>query len=271
LYLHVYNAAWKNHQAFLSIKTNLQAETYLASDKQARLDVLNALPEAIITAFVGGRPTTFQDYITGSQKFSDLFSQIRGINMPVYEEAGAPSQIYFLTLYGAYEVPFAWWCKCSWLGGWPMGKDPIDSSTCGWHMPNGTLGQSTVFGAFDDRLSSLFDISPATRVMTPTTTKTLLKLLVQLPGIVTQTLLDNALADYRARRNAWMARLADKARRITFTTTAGGPSGTSSSACSSSPGSPTGSIRPPSTWTTRPMRRCATRTRAFRAWTPRCR
>jgi len=114
------------------------------------------------------------------------------------------------------QVPFAWWYKCSWLGGWPMGKDPIDSSTCGWHMPNGTLGQSTVFGAFDDRLSSLFDISPATRVMTPTTTKTLIKLLVQLPGIVTQTLLDNALADYRARRNAWMARLADKARDKVF-------------------------------------------------------
>ena len=177
------------------------SDLYQPDSKSAMLSILQGLPELIIKQYVGGRPNMLQDYIQMSDKFVSLYSLFSVIDQPAYETAGIPMQIYNMTLFGALEVPFAWWYKCVWLNNIPMGSNVIDETKCWWNLP-GNGSKPTNFGPIDSRLAALFKIStqsPQTSQITG-----LLDALVRLPGILTQSILDQAKTDYTTQRNNWI-------------------------------------------------------------------
>ena len=177
------------------------SSTYTPGNVQAVLANLQAIPDIILTKLVGGAPVSLQDYVTKSNVFLGIYATIQKINNPVYAAAGAPSQLYYLTQFGAYEVPFAWWFKCRWLAGIAMDSSP--QQQCSWRIPS-AASQPTSFTPFDSRFASLLnmpsDFNPSFQ-----SSSSLQSLLVALPGIITQSILDNALRDFTARRNKLLA------------------------------------------------------------------
>ena len=191
---------WKTMPGFTEVNT--LTDTYSPDDAivKSRLAMLNKLPGLILQHHIGGSPATLQDYVTNGAKFTALFVEIKKLNVPSYAEAGAPKQLYYLTQYGAYEVPFAWWFKCAWIAGFPMGTSIVDAGTCGWNTEGVAAGRTT-FVPYDDRLSALFNLPASATVPYPSVV--LRALLVKLPGLVMQTALTAVLADYKAERDAW--------------------------------------------------------------------
>ena len=183
---------------FASIRLKLKV-IYVPDQTIATLAALSALPDLILTLYIGGSPATLQDYVTRTGKFITLDAALRAIPKPTYPGAGTPKQLYYLTQFGAYEVPFAWWFKCTWLGGYPMGTDPIDDTQCTWRR-SGNASQATGFGPSDPRLATLFkQQAPVSQTFASTS---LQELLTEIPGIITQRILDQAYVDYVARRKA---------------------------------------------------------------------
>ena len=169
--------------------------------------LLDKIPDLILTHFVGGRPTSLQDYVTKSAIFAGMYGALGSIDKPQYTEsnAGVPRQIYKLTQFGAYEVPFVWWYKCAWIGGFQISSDsPISTSQCAWRG-EGSASQPTAFGVYDNSIVELLGLEKVPVSSSKNTT--LLTLLMRLPGVVTQTIIDTAKTDYIAKRNYWVDRI----------------------------------------------------------------
>jgi len=180
------------------------ADTYVPGGKQTMLSVLQGLPELIINTYIGGRPSTLQDYVAMSAKFVLLYEAFKQIDAPKYDTAGTPMQLYNLTLFGALEVPFAWWYKCAWLKNIPMGSQIVDGVQCSWDSP-GNPAQPTGFGPVDKPLADLFGGLISQK--SDPGSKFLIDKLVKLPGIVTQSILDQAKTDYVSNRSLWIDQL----------------------------------------------------------------
>ncbi len=190
--------------ASLLVRTSLKP-TYQTTEKLAVLGALNELPDLIISKYIRGSANTLEEYVSKSDLFVSLYNLLGTIpNKPVYSKIGSPGQIYYLTQFGAYEVPFAWWYKCTWLSGIPMGTSPVDESICSW-QESVSASQPTGFGDYDARLAKLFSISVPSTDTTQSTT--LLNQLIQLPGIITPRILAQAYTDFMNKRNSWMQRL----------------------------------------------------------------
>lgn len=190
------------------------SEAYPPDNTATVWGMLAALPDLILAHFIGGRPTELNDYVTKSARFAAMYREIGGIDKPVYTEsdAGVPMQIYKLTQFGALEVPYAWWYKCSWLGGFPLSNDnPVSSSQCSWR-DQGTASQPTSFGTYDNRIADLFGLPRQPTV--PFKNITLATLLMRLPGIITQSIIDTARIEYTAKRNDWIDRTVQLISRI---------------------------------------------------------
>jgi len=189
-----------------SVRANLKFK-YNSKDTGLVLQALNLLPDAIIANYIGGSAKTLQDYVSMSNRFVVLYNALGAISSkPIYPGGvGAPNQLYYLTQFGAYEVPFAWWYKCVWLAGNTMGTTPLDESICSW-QPTGNASQPTGFGAYDSRLTTLFNMAKQ-RNTDAAPNSTLIDQLISLPGIITQRIIDQAYADYSSVRNGWMLAL----------------------------------------------------------------
>jgi len=183
------------------------SESYPPDNTVKVWGMLAALPELILTNFIGGPPVELVDYVAKSTKFVNLYNTLKNIDKPTYTEsnAGIPSQIYNLTQFGAFEVPYAWWYKCSWMGGFPLtNENPVSNSKCSWREQGNAL-QPTAFGAYDNRIAELLGLPR--QPTTPVKNTTLAKLLIGLPGIITQSILDTAKSDYTIKRNEWVDRI----------------------------------------------------------------
>lgn len=188
---------------FKMIRTTLGTGSYTPARTQVMLQTLLQLPDLFLSQYIGGPPINLDDYLTKCELFVALYQSLSAIpNRPTYDEAGTPAQIYYLTQYGAYEVSFAWWFKCAWLGGFPMGADPIEESLCKWNQ-TAQSEVSTLFDAPDTRLTNLFNMK-ATPKAPAGPNATLSSLLIQIPGILTRKAVNQALNDYKAARNAWL-------------------------------------------------------------------
>jgi hypothetical protein len=186
--------------------------TYAPSSTKNMLAILQGLPAGIIQYYIGGQPTTLQDYVQKSARFAALYATMAKIEKPTYAEAGTPNQLYYITQYGALEVPFAWWYKCNWLSNIPMGVDVVDDSQCHWNPPGTTAARPVVFGPYDKRYASLFNL--AAPLAETRDTGTLLDALIRLPGVVTQTILDQAKTEFTSQRNAMGQNASPLLRRI---------------------------------------------------------
>ena len=177
--------------------------SYTPDDKTAMLAVLSQLPDLFLDGFIGGQPVDFQDYLSKSAIFEQLYSTLSQINVkPIYSGAGQPNQLYYLTTYGAYEVPFAWWYKCAWLAGpIEMGMQPVDESICPWQY-TGNGSQPTGFGSADPRIAILLGMP--TQPVQSYQNVTLIEALISLPGILTPEMITQAASDYSATRNSVM-------------------------------------------------------------------
>ena len=200
--------AWKTTPGFISAGVNALTDTYTPGDAsvKARLAMLNKLPGLVLSEYVGGRPTTLQEYVTRSEKFVTLFAEIKKLYVPGYSEEGAgpPRQLYYFAQYGAYEVPFAWWYKCGWIAGLTMGTSTIDSESCGWNT-EGNNSQQTTFAPYDNRVGGLYGMDSSTSMaFSPIGLRALL---IKLPGVITQAALDAALVSYREERDRWYDRM----------------------------------------------------------------
>ena len=201
---YVLNTKSLKDMASLSVRNNLKP-TYQTNEKVAMLNALSELPDLILSKHIRGPAATLQEYVSKSDLFVSLYNSLSAIpNKPMYSKVGIPSQIYYLTQFGAYEVPFAWWYKCTWLSGIPMGAAPVDESVCSW-QDSGNASQPTGFGNYDARLAKLFSINVPS-ADTPQNT-TLIQQLIRLPGIITPRILTQAYSDYLNQRNSWMQRL----------------------------------------------------------------
>ena len=192
---------WKRRPAFAGLAA-MTSEQYTKSDVTARLAMLRSLPDIVLSDYIGGAPVTLQEYVTRSALFVTLFEAMQRLNVPVYGDGvGAPRQLYYLTLYGAYETPFAWWYKCAWLAGFPMGATTVSEEQCSWRSDASGAQPTTWFPPYDGRLAGLLGLPRTASTLLQSTT--LLDLLVKLPGIVPQSFLDAALADFTTQRDAW--------------------------------------------------------------------
>lgn len=162
--------------------------TYTQDQTDTFFTVLSQLPELVLSNYIGGIPSTLDEYITKCDLLISLYNSFGGISKPTYPTAGSPNQLYYLTKYGVYEVPFVWWFTCRWLNGFQMDTTPIDS--CSWNQ-DGNGGKPTSFGPIDPRLSTLFGMGK----QSTSTYKniTLLQQLISLPGIVTKNIIDQAV------------------------------------------------------------------------------
>ena len=189
-----------NPNIFPAIRPKL-AEIYTSEKTATLLTVLQQLPGSVLANYIGDAPKTLQDFISQSQLFISLYDSLNQIPKPVYTTAGTPNQLYFITQYGAYEVPFAWWFKCVWIAGFEMGQDPIDESLCTWAR-TGNESKQIYFGDPDPRLTKLFQMSPTNTQFRQNVT--LLSLLLKLPGVVTSDILDQARTEYVSKKGSWM-------------------------------------------------------------------
>ena len=182
-------------------------ESYPPDDASEVLRMLTAIPDLIIAKFIGGKPTSLQDYVAKSAIFEEIYDRINRIDKPAYDNnAGKPRQIYKLLRYGAFEVPFMWWYKCSWIGGFPLTTDtPISNAQCSWRE-QGTASAPTAFGAYDSKVAKLFQIPIPTIV--PSKNVSLATLLTKLPGVVTKQILEAAKEAFTTERNEWTSRIA---------------------------------------------------------------
>ena len=184
--------------AFAPIRSKLKA-IYLPGETQSILGALAQLPDLVLANYIGGSSSSLQDYVSKSGLFVSLYDALQAAPKPTYAQAGSPSQLYYLTQYGAYEVPFSWWFKCVWLGGFRMGPDPVDEAACTWRR-GGNASQPTGFGPPDPKLLRLLALAPQN--IQASTNVPMWSALIGLPGIITQRILDQANADYAARRAA---------------------------------------------------------------------
>jgi hypothetical protein len=73
-------------------------------------------------------PTTWATYLQAVDKASTYYTNIQSSEWLLTAAAafasakiahsyggGVPRGLYFLMSYAAYELPFAWWFRCSWL------------------------------------------------------------------------------------------------------------------------------------------------------------
>ena len=183
------------------IKSTLSAG-YTQDKVEAMRLALQMLPSAVLQFCIGGPATTLQDYVVKTSAFIDLYSALGQINKPTYANAGVPRQIYNVTTFGAYEVPFAWWYKCAWLAGNTMGNDPVDS--CSWQATDG--GSVVTDEALDPRLAALFGLSSSS-TKAGANNITLLEQLIRIPGVITQQIVDQAYSNFTNQKNTWADRI----------------------------------------------------------------
>ena len=199
----IHNTVLLNSPEYASVSG--LSESYPPDSTTDVWKMLAMLPDLILTNFIGGKPTTLADYVTKASLFVEINDAMNRIDKPRYTEsdAGVPMQIYKLTQFGAFEVPFAWWFKCSWIGGFSISNDnPISNAQCSWREEGGTASQPTAFGGYDNRIAELIGLQALPT--TPVKTTTLVKLLIELPGILTQSIVDTAKKDYVSKRNEWI-------------------------------------------------------------------
>jgi hypothetical protein len=193
-------------------------DAYAPDKTPAVLRMLALLPDLVLRFIIGGRPTSLQDYIDKSTKFNDIHSKMSQLEKPRYTDAGIPGQIYKLTQYGAYEIPFAWYYKCSWIAGFSISTDnPVSSTQCSWTSPSTLSPPPTIFGPYDNRVADLFGMQRQPASVAKNVS--LATLLVRLPGVITKSIMETAKAEFTSRRNEWMDRIAaalNKMRRTCF-------------------------------------------------------
>jgi hypothetical protein len=120
-----YRTAYLPDAQVLNIASNSQ---YSSVTLGQTFDELNQLPTLIMTYYLQS-PDTLQKYMAVLIR-SMLHSKINDVSKPVYDYVGVPKQIYNLTKWGAYEVPFGWWFRCCWLGGFTMNVYEIGNDQC---------------------------------------------------------------------------------------------------------------------------------------------
>ena len=170
---------------------------------------LKNLPAQILKAYAGGIPDTLAKYMDGVEKFKALHTILNGVSKPVYEESGIPRQIYYLTKWGAYEVPFAWWFRCCWLGGLTMDVYEIGNEQCPVVSVSDSQPPSSVnYFPFDSRLLNILSKTSLQRPASITMNNgTLLSILQILPGVLSREVFDSVLDKYKAERNSWLDRI----------------------------------------------------------------
>ena len=70
---------------------------YVQDQATAILAALSLLPDLILAVYIGGIPSTLQEYVSRSNCFIILHSELVNIPKPTYAKAGTPQQLYFLT------------------------------------------------------------------------------------------------------------------------------------------------------------------------------
>ena len=202
---------WLKTSQYLAIQS---LKSMYTSDRTKDLvNILSQIPDLILKNYIG-KLQTFQDYVTKTEMFASIYAAIQVLDKPTYPQ-GKPNQLYYITQFGAYEVPFAWWFKCVWMAGFPMSATPIDS--CSWDLPQ-SPDQPTAFGNYDNRIIGLFGLPPLP--VNPQRQSTVLDQLVRLPGIITQDAVDQAIADYTTQRTKWLndiQRILSRVQRMCFT------------------------------------------------------
>ena len=165
--------------------------------------LLQSLPNLFINTYIQngqGMATTLQDFAVQAERFNTLYAAISSVtlNKPNYANAGTPHQLYYIAPngFGAYEVPFHWWFKCSWLMGQPMNEL---SSNCNVKSLQGNGSQPTSFGPMDARLAALLGLSTQANQLYPYLS--LQNILANAPGILTTTILNQAYTDFITNRN----------------------------------------------------------------------
>jgi hypothetical protein len=187
----------------------LNSKYYNPENTHLCFNDLKQLPALIITNFIGSSPDTLAKYMNGVDRFIQLHDILNLIPKTVYEEAGVPKQIYYITKMGAYEIPFAWWYKCIWLGGYTMDVYEISSEECP-AVSNSTsqLSPDVMFYPYNHRIQDLLTMQqPASMNLK---SGTLLSLLKSLPGVLPRRIFDKIPQEIKVKRDFWL----DKIRSI---------------------------------------------------------
>jgi len=181
--------------------------SYISGDMANVFNELYLLPKLFIDVYAGGMPTTLSGYLDGTEKFIQLHDYLnRQIPKPVYDEAGTPKQIYHLTKRGAYEVPFAWWYRCSWLAGRVMGSYEINNNDCPAVPGEGIWLPSAIkFPPYDQRLVNLLGV--AEPLYMATSEGTLRSILQRLHGVVTRRAYNSAVQEFKSNRDSWLGKM----------------------------------------------------------------
>jgi hypothetical protein len=220
-----------------TILSSAQYLSFVQNGVYAKGDLINVfnqlkqLPDIFIQKFIGATPTTFSEYMDGTEKFIVLHDRINTVSKPYYEEVanggGQPKQIYYITTRGVYEVPFVWWFRCVWLGGMSMAEYEISSAECplvplllssGKQPQQQQLWPEIVFPPYNPKLKNLFSgvvsppfsLSDSTRTTTVINNGTLLNILKRLPGVIPRAIFNKVSDQFKERRNLWL----DKLRQI---------------------------------------------------------
>jgi hypothetical protein len=168
---------------------------------------LKQLPDLLIREYVGALPETLAAYMDGVDRFVDLHAKLSEPPKPIYEEAGSPKQIYYVTKMGVYEVPFAWWYRCIWLTGYSMDVYEIGNEACPAlaGTPSSPSWPDVVFHPHSNRLLGLLNVPPSAAM--PTKPVKLVDALKQLPGVISKRVFGKVAAEFKTNRDSWLKKL----------------------------------------------------------------
>ena len=70
---------------------------------------------------------SWSDYLTYVDAANAIYTSIQSARSTtgVSYTTGVPTGLYYLLSYSAYELPFAWWWRCTWMQGIAPGPDPV--------------------------------------------------------------------------------------------------------------------------------------------------
>ncbi len=70
---------------------------------------------------------SWSDYLTYVDTANAIYASIQATRAAagIAYTTGLPTGLYYLLSYSAYELPFAWWWRCTWMQGIAPGPDPV--------------------------------------------------------------------------------------------------------------------------------------------------
>jgi hypothetical protein len=167
---------------------------------------LKQLPDLLINEYIGASPDTLTKYMDGVDRFVDLNGKINEMLKPVYDEAGSPKQIYFITKMGVYEVPFAWWYRCIWLTGYAMDVYEIGNDACpALSNSSSQLWPDVVFPPYSNRIPSLLNVQPPASMSTKS--MKIVDVLKQLPGVISKRIFNKIATEFKNNRDSWLGKI----------------------------------------------------------------